>query len=190
MKVIYPSNAETNDAIAGWIMGKLGRRAVRPYKALGVLNGDGRLIAGAVFNGYNGANVDMTVYSHSIGLASRSALLAVFRFAFLELKATRVTVRTKRKNALHSSGMLQRLGFSFETCAARYYGKGRAGDAMVYRMLREDCRWIGESNGRRTRGAGPERDGGRTNADEQGNGRRSSRPQQRQPSDAARQPHL
>jgi hypothetical protein len=185
--IIHPADAATNDAIANWVMGKLGRRAVRPYKAIGLANGDGRLIAGAVFNGYNGANVDLTIYGP--GLITRKSLRAIFHYAFDKLHATRVTARTRRKNVLHASGLLLRLGFSFETCAARYYGKGRAGDAMVYRMLREDCRWLGGHDGHPGT-ARPKRDSRSPSADEPRNGRHAGGLKFHKPGNAAGLPNL
>jgi RimJ/RimL family protein N-acetyltransferase len=181
MRIILPHDAAANDAIVKWVMGKLQAPAVKPYRGIGLEDNRGRLVAGVVFNGYNGANVDISVYAP--GHIGRRELRAVFGYAFGALQATRITARTRRKNVLHSAKILERLGFRYEGKAVAYYGEGRACDAMVYRMLRHECRWIGEGNGR-TKGARSEGDGRRASADEPRDGYYSSRPEQHQPGHA------
>jgi RimJ/RimL family protein N-acetyltransferase len=193
LRIIYPADAQANEALGKWIMGKIGLVAVKPYRAVGLEDDTGRLVAGVVFNGYNGANVDISVYGP--GHLQRRGLRAVFSFAFLQLKATRVTARTTVDNPLHRQDLLKRLGFKYECAAADYYGaaqpgRPRAGHAMVYRMLRQECRWIGGEHGRRTRGTGPKRDGGRASDDESRNRDHAARAEQHQPGNAVGQPHL
>jgi RimJ/RimL family protein N-acetyltransferase len=160
MRIIVPHDAAANDAIVKWVMGKLQAPAVKPYRGLGLEDDRGRLVAGVVFNGYNGANVDITVYGP--GHIGRRELRAVFGYAFGPLQATRITARTRRKNALHSDKILERLGFRYEAKAVAYYGEGRANDAMVYRMLRRECRWIDRPSPRLPRA--DMRDGGAADA--------------------------
>lgn len=175
MKIIVPHDAAANEAIVKWVMGKLQAPAVKPYRGLGLADDRGSLVAGVVFNGYNGANVDITVYGP--GHIGRRELRAVFGYAFGALQATRITARTRRKNSLHSKDILKRLGFIYEGKAVAYYGEGRACDAMVYRMLRQECRWIGETSGRPGT-ARSQRNGRRPIADEPRNGYYPSRLEQ------------
>lgn len=159
MIIMHPSTGAQHDQIALWIMGKVGRRAVRPYRCIAALSDDGTLMGAALFNGYNGANVDLTVYGPGAG--TRQALHAIFHYAFVTLKCTRVTARTRRRKSSQvgntplngQAGILARMGFVFEHCAREYYGTGKGGDAMVYRMMRAECPWLGDGYGR-TRGAG------------------------------------
>lgn len=177
MIILLPRTKEEKEAVAEWIMGHVGRRAVRPYQCLAAISAEGRIVGGALFNGYNGANVDLTVYGP--GLGSRQALRAICHYAFVELRCTRMTARTRRlKSSLVGDsplngrrGILERMGFVFEVCAKEYYGAGKAGDAMVYRMTRAECPWIdigGEIG--RTRGAGSQRDGRSPSHNESRNG--------------------
>lgn len=177
ISIFLPRNAEEKEAVAQWIMGNLGRRAVKPYQCLAAINSEGRLVGGALFNNYNGNQVDLSVYGP--GVASRKALRAICRYAFVVLKCSRMTVRTTRKRSTiiggsplnGPRGILTRMGFTFEACAHEYYAPGKGGDAMVYRMLRAECPWIklGESHGR-TRGARSERNGRSPGHHESGNG--------------------
>lgn len=158
MKIVHPKNPETNKAFAEWTMDKIGRKAVPPYRTIAAIE-DERIVGGVVFNGYNGANVDITIYAP--GGLTRRALRDVFSFAFHDLKCTRVTARTRpnQKSLVAGApltgpnGLFERLGFVREAVAARYYGNGRANDAIVYRMLRSECRWIKQDGVRPRRGA-------------------------------------
>jgi hypothetical protein len=187
LKLIYPAGPADNKAIGEWIMKRLGRRAFAPYRALGLVDDAGRLHGGVIFNGYNGANVDLTLVCQ-VPLQRRWIVQAL-EFGFTSLKATRLTARTRRTNKIHV-GFLQRLGFKYEGCAARYYGEGKANDAMVYRMLRSECRWIGGQNGRRTGAARPQGNRGLPDSNEQRHGHHPARAQQHQPGEPVGQPHL
>lgn len=148
MKIVRPANAKTNQAFAEWVMDRIGRPAVPPYQTMAAVDDDGRIHAGVVFNGYNGANVDITVYAP--GGLTRRALREVCEFAFVKLQCTRITARTRRdQRALVADapltgkgGIFERMGFVPEAIAARYYGRGPKNDALVYRMLRSECPWI------------------------------------------------
>jgi hypothetical protein len=181
LRLIFPRDTATSDSIAEWVMRNLGWRAVKPYRAIGAIDDRGELVAGVVWNGYNAANVDMTAYAP--GRISRRALRAIFTYAFLDLKATRITARTRRGRMSAddraridgAGGLLERMGFICEGSARHYYGPGKANDAVIYRMLRHECPWIGVDHGRRTRGTGPKGNGRRADADEPRNGRHSDR---------------
>lgn len=183
IKIVRPANPETNRTFADWTMGKIGRKAVPPYRTLAAIE-DERIVGGVVFNGYNGANVDITVYAP--GGLTRNALREVFSFAFHDLKCTRVTARTRPGQAALIAGapltgphgIFERIGFVREAVSARYYGNGRANDAIVYRMLRSECPWIGGEHGR-ARGTRPKRNRGRADANESRNRDHASGPQRR-----------
>jgi hypothetical protein len=187
MKLSTPANPATNEAFAKWVMSKLGRPAVKPYQALAVIE-DGRIVAGVVFNGYNGANVDITVYAP--GRLSRGAIRDMFRYAFDDLQATRITARTRRSlrtlagdwPLAGAGGLLERLGFRCEGIASRYYGTGPKNDALVYRMLRSECpKWVGVFDHGRTGSTGPKEDGGGAGGNEPRNSGHANRPKRAKP---------
>jgi hypothetical protein len=129
-----------------WIMQQFKQRAVPPYRALLAVDDAGQAIAGVVFHGYNGANVDLTAWAPTGW--TRAMLRVVFGYAFETLHATRITVhvrRGRRYNPLIRGGkraILARLGFTYEATLPRWYGDGEINDAHTYRMLRENCPWI------------------------------------------------
>ena len=128
-----------DDAVAQWVAANLGVTIAPPYVALGVLDAAGVLIGGAVFSGYSGANIDVTIYGPRA--MTREALRAGFAYVFSQLRCERLTARCKRSNAVMRR-LMDRLGFRYEGTQRRYWGSDRNSDAMVYGMTREECRWI------------------------------------------------
>src|SRR5262249_26179697 len=142
---------------------------------------DGDQLKGAiVWNGWNGANVDVTVWAP--GIASRRILRGGFAYAFDGLGATRITAPTEVSNQTMRD-LMRRLGFCFEARLPSYYGAGR--DALQYSMLREDCPWLASSGNGRPRSPRPEGNRPSSGGDEQRNGDCPSEPEQRQSGNAA-----
>ena len=162
-------------AVAQWVMDYFRRRATPPYQAIGAVDADGRLVAGVVFNGFNGANIDITIRAEAP--ITRQGLRLVFGYAFRELQCSRVTARVRRGKAADRNPMvkgsrpyMKRLGFQLEHCSPCYYGNGRADSAYVFRMLREDCPWIRGFDDGRPRSPEREGNGRRANGRQQANG--------------------
>lgn len=126
-------------SVANWVAARLGIAIAPPYVALGVLDGAGTLIGGAVFSGFSGANIDVTIYGPRA--MTRQAMRAGFAYVFGQLRCERLTARCKRSNA-QMRRLMERLGFVHEGTQRRYWGAGRENDAIVYGMTRDDCRWL------------------------------------------------
>lgn len=119
-------------AIAEWVSLHLGQPIVRPFTAIGATRDGVSLCAGVVFNGWNGSNVDLTIYGP--GCLTRGNLAAVFHYVFVQLKANRATAMTRRSNKIVQR-MLPRLGFVFEGVAKRWFGPTKADDAMIFALF-------------------------------------------------------
>ena len=97
------------------------------------------LIAGVVFNDYNGVNMNMHVASDdSKRWMTRELLWLVFDYAFNQAKVERITGLVGEKN-WQARKFDEHIGFTQETTLARAHPDGRL---IVYRMFREDCRWL------------------------------------------------
>lgn len=128
-----------DETVARWVGEKLQKVLHPPYTAIGWIDGDGTLRAGAVFNGWNGSNVEVTIYGpRSFG---KDAIRTVFAYAFNQLKANRLTATTERQNKIMRR-ILPRMGFVFESVQPKFYGPHKRNDGIVFRMLRAECRWI------------------------------------------------
>ena len=119
--------------VATFVGAGLGLTFVPPYTALGWVmvrpNGEWRLAAGAVFNDYNGSNVEISIYGPQA--LTRQSLKEALRYVFLQLRCVRLTAKTKRDNS-RMRKLLPRLGFELEGTLKHYFGPLQS--ARVYRL--------------------------------------------------------
>jgi RimJ/RimL family protein N-acetyltransferase len=100
---------------------------------------DRELIAGVVFNEYNGANINMHVASDgSRKWMTREFLWMVFDYAFNQAKIKRITGLVGEGNT-EAQLFDEHIGFSLETTLSDAHPSG---DLLVYVMRREQCRWL------------------------------------------------
>ena len=101
---------------------------------------NGKLIAGVVFNDYNGANINMHVASdRSRRWMTRELLWMVFDYAFNQTKVKRITGLVGEGNS-EARRFDEHIGFRLETTLKDAHPTG---DMLVYVMRLEDCRWLG-----------------------------------------------
>lgn len=108
------------------------------------LERDGKLIAGTLFEDFNGANVLMHVAAEpGRQWLNLTYLNRCFDYPFNQLGVRRVTgiVPSSNTDALRFD---LHLGFKQE---AVLEGAHPDGDLIVLRMMREECRWIGARHG-------------------------------------------
>ena len=97
-----------------------------------------RLIGAAVFNNYDFANIEISVYLDESARLTKGMIEAMFTYPFLELQCARVTARTRAGNA-KTRQLIRRLGFKPEGRLRWYFGDD---DAMIYGMPKAECKWI------------------------------------------------
>ncbi len=98
---------------------------------------DGRLVAGVIYEDWNGANVSCHI--RGIGnWASKTFLWAIFDYPFNQLGVRRLTGLSDSAN-IRANEFIKRLGFSLECSLA---GATPGGDLNIYRMTREECRYL------------------------------------------------
>lgn len=107
-------------------------------KGLG-LERDGELVAGVVYEGYNGVNVWMHVAIAPGTLLTRDYIRYCFQYPFDELGCKRVSGYVEASNTA-ARRFDEHIGFKQEAVL-----KGAAtdgGDVILYVMRREDCRYV------------------------------------------------
>jgi RimJ/RimL family protein N-acetyltransferase len=121
---------------------KLGLAIVPPYTSMGIVDDAGTLVGAIIYNGFTGANIEITYYGpHCL---TRRIIRAAFAYPFDQLGVIRLTGRTKRSNKAMCR-LFPRLGFVFEATLKNYFGPSRGDDAVLYRMTRtEAAKWLGE----------------------------------------------
>ena len=109
---------------------------VENMKAIG-LERDGELVAGVVYEGYNGHNIWM-----HIAIAERitkDSLRYAFHYPFVELGCSRVSGYVQAKNSKACS-LCERLGFRREAILSGAASDG--GDVIIYTMKKKECKHV------------------------------------------------
>ena len=113
-------------------------------KGLG-LERDGELVAGVLYEGFNGQNVWMHVAGRpGSRWMTRDYLRYCFSYPFEEMKVNRVSGYVNASN-LEARRLDEHLGF--ETEAELKGAAPDGGDVILYVLWRAKCRFIGGSNG-------------------------------------------
>ncbi len=113
-------------------------------KAVG-LERDGKLVAGVVYDGFNGQNVWMHVAAEpGAHWMTRDYLRYCFHYPFNEMGVKRVSAYANASNE-KANRLDEHIGFKPE---ARLRGAAPdGGDVILYVMRREDCRFLGDLHG-------------------------------------------
>jgi RimJ/RimL family protein N-acetyltransferase len=106
------------------------------------LKEDGQMIAGVLFEDYNGVNIHMHVAAlPGRRWMTREYLFTCFAYPFVQLGCNRITGTVEASN-LDARRFDEHLGFTQE---ALLKGAARdGGDVIIYVMFREHCRFIKE----------------------------------------------
>lgn len=107
------------------------------YTALGLMR-DGHLIAGAIYNCFEGANANIHIAADGHFWLTPDFLRAGFVYPFLQLGKRRITAFMPAGNK-RAIRLAEKLGFSYEGTLRHYYPQD---DAVNYGMLREECRFL------------------------------------------------
>lgn len=135
MRLVFGADAQ----VAEWVSQRIGHIISPPYVAIGATDDDRTYCGGFVFNNWNGANIELTA-ALDVPL-TRGVLRAIRHYVFVQSKATRLSVHTKRSNK-RVRRLMPRLGFEFEGIAKRYFGPTKADDAFVFAFYSDTTRKI------------------------------------------------
>lgn len=111
---------------------------------IGLENSKGELVAGAIYENYNGRNC--FVHIAVKGRVTKAFLYHGFRFPFEELGCERITGMVASNNRL-AVDLNGRLGMELE---AVLYDAFPGCHILMYRMFKKDCKWLalGDSHGK------------------------------------------
>jgi len=126
--------------VAEWVGRNLNKPMIPPYTAIGWVDEAGTPKFGAVFNSWNGSNIEVTIYGP--GALTRAVIRTVLAYVFNQVGANRLTATTERKNK-RMRDLLPRLGFSFEFVQKQFFGPNKRNDGVVFCMMKDDARkWL------------------------------------------------
>lgn len=123
--------------VCQWVYEAVGGHYVSGCVGIG-LERDSALVAATAFDGYNGAQILMHVRVDDPQAVTREFIWFSFWYPFEQLKVRRVTGLVPKKNKAARS-LDEHLGFKLE---ATLKAAHPTGDLLVYRMFRDECRFL------------------------------------------------
>lgn len=134
------------DLVVQFVASRLGHQidTSSGFEALGSTDASGRLIGGVVYVNYrvmpSGAGADVELIAAGSGAwLTKPFVRELFAYPFEQLSCLRVTALVGRKNRA-SRTLVEKLGFRLEGVVRDGFGQNR--DAMLYGMLKRECKWI------------------------------------------------
>lgn len=125
----------SREALTDWLKHRLGDKCGEWQELIGCqINGRTTAVVG--YAHFDGRDIDMTLAVD--GRATPDFLLAAFAYPFTQLGCARVTCHVSDKND-RSLSIVRRLGFVKEGVKRNGMDDG---DALVFGMLRAECRFI------------------------------------------------
>lgn len=128
--------------VAGWAQGQFeGLNFSTMHSAFGVVDSTGSLVGAALFSDYYpGGNVELT-YTGA-GTLTRAIITEIGYHAFVTLRASRVTCRTRKSN-VPTIRLLKKAGFKWEGNMKRFYGPLEDDTAVVFSFPVESAtKWM------------------------------------------------
>jgi RimJ/RimL family protein N-acetyltransferase len=110
------------------------------YEAIGWAR-EGKLTAACVFNHYSGGDIWVSIAADGKQRLTRGFIRACFRYPFAQLKTRRISLAVASRNT-RSKNFVEALGFVREGRARQAFADD---DALIFGMLRDECRWLGDS---------------------------------------------
>jgi RimJ/RimL family protein N-acetyltransferase len=140
--IVRPDTPEDRAFVVSYIAGKIRTTpealvGQMPFEVLAAVGSDGSLLGAVLYTNFRDQSIEMTSAGEP-GWLSRGNLRAFFSYPFGQLQVRRVTGIVHRKNK-HARNINERLGFKLEGVCRHGF---KDGDAMIYGMLKQECRWI------------------------------------------------
>lgn len=128
---------DLDSRVAAYVGEKLNVTFYPPYVAIGFAK-NGQVQGGAIFNDFNGSNIEVSFYAPRFQRGIGRALL---HYAFVQAGCNRLSAHTRVTN-FPTIKLLLKLGFEFEAKRPRFFGNGD--DALLFRLDREIAlsRWL------------------------------------------------
>jgi hypothetical protein len=122
--------------VGNYVQERVGTKIFPPFTTLGIVNEEGEVMAGIVFNCWTGPDVELTIAND--GGLHRQLIKATALYVYNDLKCVRGSI-TVRKNDQKTYETALKFGFKVEGIKRRGFGDD---DAVIMGMVRDECRWI------------------------------------------------
>jgi RimJ/RimL family protein N-acetyltransferase len=141
--ILYGKNKELTDWVSYNVLG-ITKAYDDNSKAIGNIV-DGELVAAVTYNHFRARptgeflTVEMGIYTTHPKWATRDFLRAIFEYPFIQIGMPRVETSCEAKNTKVVE-FNKKMGFVFEGIRREYWPMG--GDAMLFSMLKDECKWL------------------------------------------------
>jgi RimJ/RimL family protein N-acetyltransferase len=148
---------EGGNKVSSWAVKKLNDADVKSVADLGEhiafgITVDGKAVAACIFNNYrpmaHGADLRVIIVSTDPNWCRKGILKTLFGYAFDTAKCSRLTAVIREGNEA-SVKLCAGLGFRKEGVLRKGYN-GKT-NALIFGMLRHECKWIEAHNGQKGR---------------------------------------
>lgn len=110
------------------------------HGTIGLMDGDGQILAGVVYDMFRGYDVQMHIAAvKDRKWLTKTFLRECFRYPFVQLGVKRVTGLVAASNT-DARRFDEHLGFVLEGRVR--HGIADGDDLLIYGMLKDECRWI------------------------------------------------
>lgn len=130
---------DQSQKVGEWVCARIGGTFDASSSAAIGLEKDGTLVAGVLFDHFNGRSIAMHVAGEGGHWMTRDFARACFGYVFNQLKVQKVLGWVDSTN-LQARRYDEHLGFQLE---ATVTGAGKTGDLLIYTMTPDQCRWLG-----------------------------------------------
>lgn len=140
-----------DELVANWIFQRTGGTWSGDGKTIGLWDTNKNcLVAGVLYDSFNGANINISIAGEGKEWLNREFLWFGFYYPFEQLNVRRMTglVACDNKDSIN---WCERCGFVLEATLEKAHPSG---DLYVYRLLKEDCKWLnlkGKKHGQQIR---------------------------------------
>lgn len=142
MKLVITDQPEY---VGKWVAARSESRYREGDTAIGLLDPEKGLIAGVLYQNFNGVNISAHIAAEpGATWLNRAFLWTIFDYPFRQLGVKRITGLVPDANSA-AKAFDEHLGFVEE---ARIDGALPSGDLIIYRMREQDCRWLRSLDGR------------------------------------------
>lgn len=124
------------ERIAKFVQARVPVPLAQGMRAIG-LERDGQVVAGALFEGYNGRNVWIHLAGEGRNWLTRQFIHACMRYVWVTLGCARISCHVVAGNAA-SVRFVERFGWRREAVLDGAAADG--GDVLIYAMTKEECR--------------------------------------------------
>jgi len=113
-----------------------------PNSSIGIWDTEEKkLVGGVTYTNFSGREIMASIWLDDKRALTRPILRDLFHYPFIVCGVVRLTTNARKGNE-KSVKLTSRLGFEIEGELRRYFGDRDEDAAIVFGMLKEECRWI------------------------------------------------